>query len=107
MEKQIKKVKLSDGREVSVSETTGMDEMIASKIAGEKANSALGYSGNASFILLAISLVEIDGRKQKRPTSLLDVQTFFNQFKSKDLRKLQQAYTELNTDPGEFTATVS
>jgi hypothetical protein len=114
VEKEYEIVILSDGRKVKVVETTGLDEMIAVKVASGQADennqmsAAVGSAMQLRMVMIAFSIQEIDGAQVKRPTKLLDVQAFMGQFTSRQLAKIGKAYSRLNDDiEGEDPATES
>ena len=98
---QTEDVVLNDGRKVTVSETTGLDEMIGAQIVGDDMNpvkpGASALMMRTVFIVLSIK--EIDGNKVNRPTSLTQIEAFMAQFTSRQLQKIGAAYSRLNDDP--------
>lgn len=97
MEKETEIVILKDGRKITVSELTGMDEMIAAKVVGAEMNTGAGLLQYRA-VLNAFAITEIDGEKVKRPTSLVDAQIFLSKFRTKDTARISKAYSRLNDD---------
>ena len=97
MERETEIIALSDGRKVTIQETTGLDEMIAQKIIGKDMKNQ-GDLINLPAVLLTTSIVEIDGEKFIRPRNIVEVQAFMSNLKSKDKSKLEKAYGRLNND---------
>lgn len=91
------------GKTIRMAELDGLDEMIAAKIAGAELNNGAGVIQYRT-ILLAFSVVEIDGKPVKRPSSLNEVRAFMKQFKMKDTAIMQKKFQELNDPTGETSA---
>ena len=90
-------VPLRDGRKVKVVELTGLDEMIAAKIAGEEMNNGGGVV-QYHAILHALSIKEVDGAPITRPTNLTQARALLAQFKMKDTSRIGKAFSRLNDD---------
>jgi len=90
-------VTLKDGRKVKVIELTGLDEMIAAKIAGDEMNTGAGVI-QYHAILHALSVKEIDGAPVKRPTNLTEARALMATFKMKDTSRISKAFSRLNDD---------
>lgn len=101
MDRITETVVLSDGRKVTLREMSAMDMMVASKVANAKGQ-VDGMAMMATSICLSIA--DIDGVKNARPTNLVGVQTFMAQIKAKDFAKLTSAYQRLNEDAEEGEA---
>lgn len=96
MEKETIVVELKDKRKITVSELTGLDEMIASKVTGVEMNTPGSGMLQYRQILLAFSIVAIDDKPTERPTDINKVRAFLAGFKMKDTSKLQKAFSQLN-----------
>ena len=107
MEKDFQIVKLSDKREVKVTELTGLDEMIAMNVTGKELDNSSAGIMQYRYVLMCFSIVEIDGKKIERPKNLTEVRAFMAQFKIKDTTRISTAYYSLNTDAGEQPAVES
>lgn len=90
-------VELRDGRKVKIIELTGLDEMIAAKIAGEEMNNGGGVV-QYHAILHALAIKEIDGTPVQRPTNLTQARALMAQFKMKDTSRIAKAFSRLNDD---------
>jgi hypothetical protein len=97
---QTEDVVLNDKRVVTVSETTGLDEMIGAQLAGEGMNPMKpgGTTMQMRMVFIALSLKKIDAVDVDRPENMVQVQTLMAKFTSKQLAKIGAAYSRLNDD---------
>ncbi|MHB1651670.1 MAG: hypothetical protein ACYCVD_04225 [Desulfitobacteriaceae bacterium] len=96
-EREFEMVTLKDGRELKIIELTGLDEMIAAKIAGDEMNTGAGII-QYHAILHALSIKEMDGASVKRPTNLTEARALMAKFKMKDTSRIAKAFSKLNDD---------
>lgn len=86
---------LTDKRtKVKMRELSGMQMMAASKMATGKSGDADGIT--LAAVCLCMSIVEFDGQPHKRPSSIVEVQTFMAGIRGRDFSKLSQAYGSIN-----------
>lgn len=97
MERATEEITLSDGRKLTIQELNGLDEMIAAQVVGKEMNTGAGIVQYRA-VLNAFSIASMDGEKIKRPTKLVEVQTFLSQFKMKDTSRIGKAFSRLNDD---------
>lgn len=91
-------VRLSDGRLVVMRETTGADDAAVAKMLGD--NVSLQGAG-AAILVQATALkavVSIDGQDAPILASYKNFLAFSSKFKSKDLRKIQVKYMQMNSE---------
>jgi|GEM_PF-3667013 hypothetical protein len=96
MEREFELVKLKDGREVKVTELTGLDDMIAAKVIGKEMSTPGAGQLQLRYVMLVFAIKEINGKEVKRPVSLNDVRTFMAGFTSKQIGQIGMAYSRLN-----------
>jgi len=97
VERETEIVTLKDGRKVKIIELTGLDEMIAGKIAGDEMNTGGGVI-QYHAILHALSIKEIDGAPVIRPTNLTAARALMVKFRMKDTSRIAKAFSRLNDD---------
>ena len=89
-------VELNDGRKVKIVETTGLDEMIAAKVIGKEMDKFGSGVVQLRYINVAFAIREIDEQQVKRPVNINEVRTLMTKFTSKQLGKINKAYSNLN-----------
>ena len=95
-------VKLSDGRVVTLRETTGSDEIAAAAMLGSHFTQDASGAALYTKALAHRAIVDIDGvAVTKGPIKFKDFNAFWKDIKTRDSGKLMVKYQEMNSDSDE------